>query len=144
MKYLPVALLPPLFVPSLLVVHNAPSLSLPLFITPQLSTVNNDVSSKRKRERSRPKAMHYDGLSIPQSHYSGKINSAVGRAGWSLSLLLHPYSPGVCLLCFTHYLQSVSPKSPFAFLPSTNKHRGRGTVDDGDTAVAFHKQTWAN
>lgn len=52
MKHHPVALPQSLlFFPSLLVVHNALSHSLQLFITPQLSTVNNNVSSWRERGR---------------------------------------------------------------------------------------------
>lgn len=52
MRHHPVALPQSLlFFPSLLVVHNALSYSLQLFINPQLSTVNNNVSSWRERGR---------------------------------------------------------------------------------------------
>lgn len=80
--------------------------------------------------------MHSDGLSTRQSHCSGKKSTAQrGREGGRLSPLLHPYSL-FCLLCFTHYLQSVSSQSPSVSYPSwareewtfTNRHWRISTI----------------
>ena len=80
--------------------------------------------------------MHSDGLSTRQSHCSGKKSTAQrGREGGRLSPLLRPYSL-FCLLCFTHYLQSVSSQSPSVSYPSwareertfTNRHWRISTI----------------
>ena len=124
MKHLPVAFsLSSLFSPSLLVVDNGLSLSLQLFLTLHLSTVNNDVSSRREGGRG-PSRRQSNGLSIPWPH------SARTKQLESSPVFIFSGCIVCCVLLIIYNLYH--PKVHLHFSKCTKRQDSRGKADEGD------------